>query len=336
MELIPLINCEGGIDLTKFIGDNFSIIGSSHIKSNIVCQDSSSNYICDDYAVAIVCDGHGSGKHFRSDTGSFLASKVGMESIKEFLGFEQSFSKDRTKLLKQLEKNIILNWNNAVNSHLSKSPFDDNEWSKLSDKEKLSVESNIESAYGTTFVAVVLTAKYCFGIQIGDGDCVVMNSDGEMEMPMPEDDRLQFNVTTSLCDKKAILNFRHFWLDKPPIAAIVSTDGVRNSFSSVEHFMNFCKIIMESYHDLPIEQANAELNDFLPRLTERGSGDDVSVSIIYNKNKLKKIFHIVDDKSVKDKSQDNICKTDKKVKNESAEAPLISGEQNEQYDQTDT
>lgn len=287
--------------MNNYYGVNISVIGSSHIKTNTECQDSSSYYSSEQYGVTVVCDGHGSEKHFRSAKGSEIATIITIDAIKELMKYENSFTDNKNNVLIQLEKNIILNWNNAVNNHLRENPFTDYELGKLSDKNRKSVESNVESVYGSTLIATVLTDEYCFGIQIGDGDCIVFGEQGEIFKPVPEDDRLQFNITTSLCDKMALRNFRHFWIQKPVVALLVSTDGVRNSFSDEAFYQKFCKTVLDSFIEMPYDEAKKELTEFLERLTSKGSGDDVSIATTYNvrylKNTLKNNTDNIEDTS---------------------------------------
>lgn len=296
--LPSIIKNKGGLILDNYAGDSISVIGASHLRNNAGCQDSSRYDIGDDYAIAVVSDGHGSSKHFRSGIGSSIASEVGIKSIKEFIQYEGLFDKDRDKLLRQLEGNIILKWNQEVGDHVSNFGFQDGEMEKLTDREKKSVVTNKEVAYGATFIAVVMTDTYSFGIQIGDGDCVVKNAEGRLITPIPEDDRLVFNMTTSLCDGDAIKSFRHFWIEEPVAAALVTTDGVRNSFINQKYYLDFCGKIIESYNDIEINQANEELSVFLKQLTSEGSGDDVSTSIVLHRDRLNSLFD--------DLSKDNI------------------------------
>ena len=48
-----------------FQGVHSTVIGDSHIRKGIVCQDSSGTVVTDQFAIAVVADGHGSAKHFR-------------------------------------------------------------------------------------------------------------------------------------------------------------------------------------------------------------------------------------------------------------------------------
>lgn len=272
--------------MNRIDGIHVSVIGSTHIKTNIGCQDNSSHYCSEEFGIAVVSDGHGSEKHFRSAKGAEFASIVAIDAIKELMMYEQNFSMNKDKLLLHLEKNIIFKWNIAVRDHYCDNPFTLEEINKLSFVDKANLESNIEVAYGSTLIAAVLTKNYCFGIQIGDGDCTIFDNLGNVINPIPTDKRLQFNITTSLCDKEALKNFRHFWNDKPAVAILVSTDGVRNSFKNETFYFDFCKTVIESLNEMINIEAENELEKFLRRLTVSGSGDDVSISTIYYKQNI--------------------------------------------------
>lgn len=269
--------------MNNFDGINKTVPGSSHLKTSKECQDFSFYYPSKNFGIAIVCDGHGSPKHFRSAKGSELATTVAIKATREFMRHQNSLPSRKDDVLQQLEKNIILKWNNSVSAHLNETSFTEDELNKLSKKDLELTQENAESAYGTTLILIVLAVNYCFGIQIGDGDCIAIDENGEMFNPVPNDDRLQFNITTSLCDKDAIRNFRHFWLDKSFAGILVSTDGVRNSFANEDYYRNFCITALEDISETPKKEAGIELTEFLKKLTENGSGDDVSVSVVFNK-----------------------------------------------------
>ena len=67
-----------------FDGFSLSVMGASHERRNIVCQDSSAFKVGNGYAVAVVADGHGSKKHFRSDVGSRFAVEAVLETMEVF------------------------------------------------------------------------------------------------------------------------------------------------------------------------------------------------------------------------------------------------------------
>ena len=92
----------------------------------------------------------------------------------------QKSAKQREELLGRLEGSIINAWNKAVREHCSANPFTVSEIEVLSDRAKRKYFQNqeIESAYGTTLLVAVLTCDFWFGIHIGDGKCVAVDSAG--------------------------------------------------------------------------------------------------------------------------------------------------------------
>ena len=75
-------------------GLHTTVIGDSHLKKGIVCQDSSGHQVTDHYGIAVVADGHGSAKHFRSDVGSRLAVKITLGLLSNYMNrpdFKEQF-----------------------------------------------------------------------------------------------------------------------------------------------------------------------------------------------------------------------------------------------------
>lgn len=263
---------------------HLSAQGASHIKKNKECQDASLSYQDDNCAIAIVCDGHGGDDYVRSAIGSKLACAVAEKNIKNFiLGVDKdTFFSDPEKHLKNLEASIINGWNESITTYHSTKPFTDNELSMVSEKarKKYVEDGRIESAYGTTMVAVAMSREYWFGIHIGDGKCVAINPKGEFKQPIPWDPKCFLNATTSICDSDAIERFRHFYSDKLPAAVFVGSDGIDDCFSNNEQLYNLYKTVLYSFATSNFKEACEGLADYLPRLSAKGSGDDVSVAAL--------------------------------------------------------
>lgn len=264
-----------------------SVQGASHIKKGRICQDASRDYSDDKMSIAVVCDGHGGDDYIRSDIGAELCTGVAIESIKSFLTkmtakkmFEH---KDKwEELLRHLEKCIITRWREAVKEHYKDNPFTDSDLAVVSDKNKKRFEAGrTEIAYGTTMLAIARTDDFWFIMQIGDGKCVAVNQGGELDFPLKKDDpRCVMNATTSMCDSDAINSFRHFLREKIPSAIFIGTDGVDNSFTGKEQLIKLYQTILYSFGTEGYEQALSELKDYLPRLSAKGSGDDISMAAI--------------------------------------------------------
>lgn len=263
---------------------HLSTQGASHIKKNKECQDSSDSYCDEQCAIAVVCDGHGGDDYVRSAVGSSFASKIAKESI---LNFVQNvdlgeLSRHNDKLIYSLEASIITAWNAAIHEHCDQTPFTEAEIAVLSEraKRKYLREGRIESAYGTTLIAVVITKDYWFGIHIGDGKCVAISRESKFVQPIPWDEKCFLNATTSICDSDALERFRYFYSEKLPAAVFVGSDGVDDCFSSNEQLNNLYKTILYSFAKSPLDEAVSDLKDYLPRLSAKGSGDDVSVAAV--------------------------------------------------------
>lgn len=265
-----------------FSGFNVSVIGASHITNGTVCQDNSGYFCGKEFAVAAVSDGHGSKKHFRSGIGSKIAVNVTIEAVKEFWK-KRTKSKyqlpgDTDDVLRQLEGNIIFRWNTDVNQHFNETPLTD-------DEKQICNETGIEldkpeRFYGATLIVGLMCEKFAFAMKIGDGACVFINENNEPSLPPAlEDERLGFGLTSSLCDSDAIKNFRHFYTEDVPVGIIVASDGVTDSYTS-DDFLKFnAKIICSVQEDFA--STTQQLEEWLSVLSEKGSRDDMSISLVY-------------------------------------------------------
>ncbi len=261
---------------------NLSVQGASHIKKNKECQDASKSYYDENIAIAIVCDGHGGDDYMRSAVGSTCACNAAERNIRNFLEnvSKEQFFANPEKLLKDLEASIINVWNQLIYAHYDQNPFSEQELSGISEKakRKYTQEGRIESAYGTTLVAVAMTREYWFGLHIGDGKCVAVNLEGKFVQPIPWDKKCFLNATTSICDSDALTSFRHFYSERLPVAVFVGSDGIDDCFSNNEQLHNLYKTILYSFGTSEFDEAIDDLKDYLPRLSAKGSGDDVSIA----------------------------------------------------------
>lgn len=268
----------------------FSAQGYNHIKSDKVCQDASASYSDDLMTIAVVADGHGSDNYPRTDRGSRFAVEATVAAIKEFVNTVESSAIDITveadPYLEQLSKNILASWHAAVDEDLDKCHFYEEELSKVSDKYKkryLSGEKT-EKAYGTTLIAACQTPNYWFGLQIGDGKCVCISKDGSMFEPIPWDEDCQANITTSICDSEAIDEFRYCLLKESPVATLMGTDGIDDSYANDEELYVLYRSILTIFAEHGRETGETEIQEFLPKLSRKGSGDDVSIAGIISSN----------------------------------------------------
>lgn len=259
-------------------------IGYSHIGSGKVCQDYSLYYQGDMFSVIVVSDGHGSSDFTRSDRGSKYACEVAVEAVtKSFREFSQDELENefhRDDVVTQLCKYILMRWNSLIDEDVRNNPFTDEEVEKVSDKYKtryLKGES-VEHAYGCTLIIVVITKDFCLAIRNGDGQCVSVDRNGEFTTPIPWNDNCEFNVTTSLCDHDAINNFRYYYTANLPAGIFIGSDGVDDSYTSVEELYNLYRSVCMKALNEGEDSVTDYIEMLLPEITRRGSTDDVSIA----------------------------------------------------------
>ncbi len=280
----------------RFESFHFSCIGAGHIRQGSPCQDASDSVKEKCYSMAVVCDGHGGADYFRSDRGSRMAAEAfrGCVADKNFvrqLDMAES-AQQVEELARQLVKSVILRWNNAVEEDMAQDPFTEEEMQGISDRarSRYAAGQKLPAIYGTTLLGFICGRLWCFGVQIGDGRCVLANSWGQLYQPIPADERCFLNVTTSLSDENAFEEFR-FWavksLDKDfPIAVFLGSDGIEDSFAGDEKLLDFYRLVLKNIADSRSTAPIDELFAYLPTLSSRGSGDDMSVGILITPNSV--------------------------------------------------
>jgi serine/threonine protein phosphatase PrpC len=141
-------------------------------------------------------------------------------------------------------------------------------------------QKEIHKIYGATFVLAAMSDGVSFVMQTGDSPCLIFGDDGGCRIP-PEtvNPDCEMNFTTSLSDSNAVSNFRYFWAKEPPKAIFVCSDGIKDSYSE-DDFLNFGSVLLREF-EKDSEAAIAFVKEWLPKLSEKGSGDDMSIAGIY-------------------------------------------------------
>lgn len=282
--------------MEKCRNDSISIRGYSHILAGTERQDCS---VCVSqkkrnkqpwYYGTVVCDGHGGEKYIRSAIGSQLACEVGRDAIGVFMSkIRPTDMVDRNRIdasLCQLERWVIQQWREKVLDHCRKCPVEkDERFAALPAADQEALRQNPIKAYGTTFIAAVMTTTFTFAIKVGDGDVAVVNRNMQVQKPEElEDEEMRFNITTSLSDQDANVHFRHFYRGSEETHDVkgitVTTDGVINCFSSHEAFDSFILNVCRAYEEDSVEVAHQELKSALEILSQKGSGDDLSLGLM--------------------------------------------------------
>lgn len=277
--------------------------GYNHTRINKVCEDASDFYDDEKMHICVVADGHGSDNYPRTEYGSKFAVDAAIKNVIEFVNTAEKSqvindAENNFERMYQLAKSILRSWYESVEEDYNKKPFTEKELEKVSDKYKnryLSEnieERKVEKAYGCTLIIYVITDDYSFGMQIGDGKCVLIDENGQFLEPIPWDDDCQLNVTTSICDDDAIDEFRFYISDKIPTAVFVGSDGIDDSYANDEELYALYRSILKIFIEHGDEVGKSEIREYLPVLTKRGSGDDVSMGLIINQKRAKSISSV--------------------------------------------
>ena len=274
--------------VTDYRAFHLTVIGASHIKSGTVCQDCSQSCEKTECRLVVVCDGHGGADYFRSDRGSKLAAAAFTDCMEnpDLIAALSAVAteKQRKSRIEQLIKSIIARWNSLVEQDMRQHPFDEDELSGVSEKARRRYEAGerLQAAYGTTLIGAVLAENFWLGLQIGDGKCVAVSETGEFTQPIPWDEECFLNVTTSLCDENAAKEFRFCFSRTLPAAVFIGSDGIDDCFAGDERLYDFYRVTLKSFAETDEETAIAQVKEYLPTLSEKGSGDDMSVGILVN------------------------------------------------------
>jgi len=268
-----------------------TVRGASHIRSNLPNQDAihwSPESGIGSSVIMAISDGHGSNKCFRSNTGANLAVKTGASVCQNFLSCKSNLSAIKRIAEDQLPKELVRYWIEAVNSHIKENPFLTDEMETLKKKDGasalLSIEKNPLIVYGATLLVVIVSESFIVYMQLGDGDILTVSVDGHVKMPLPKDERLFANETTSLCSNNAWRDFRVIFqpiVTLPPGLILLSTDGYANSFRDVEDFLKVGSDILDMIRADGLESVNDSMETWLKEASEMGSGDDITLGVLY-------------------------------------------------------
>ncbi|HKQ99893.1 MAG TPA: PP2C family serine/threonine-protein phosphatase [Pyrinomonadaceae bacterium] len=241
--------------------------------------------------IMAVADGHGSRRSFRSQVGARLAVETAVQVVEDFLRVQtqtESLSATKRAAEEWLPVALVRNWLGAVAAHLGEQPLSADELQLLgADEAKPSVDAlrpGAHLAYGTTILAAAATRDFILYLQLGDGEILTVSSDGEVTSPLPKDQRLFANETTSLCSPDAWRDFRVCFQvisNAPPSLILLTTDGYPNSFRDESGFLKVGSDILDMVRSDGLHMVDDQLEAWLTESTYAGSGDDVTLGLIY-------------------------------------------------------
>ncbi|BAU12177.1 hypothetical protein LEP3755_27060 [Leptolyngbya sp. NIES-3755] len=269
--------------------DGRSIQGASHQRTGLVNQDA---IHCETLEIGqqqalimVISDGHGGQSYFRSHIGANHAVQVAVNTVKETVLNQAS-----SRSIKQLPQQIVEQWRRSVITHVEQHPITEAEWEELQvqglwqgDVSRSQIEQDPSIAYGATLVMVVITNKFTIYFQIGDGDILCVQPDGKIQHPLPPDPRLVANRTISLCTPQVWQESRLKIASSTALPAMIlaSTDGYANSYATDEDFQQIGADYLKKIRREGFDRVIANLPIILQETSRRGSGDDVTLGIMY-------------------------------------------------------
>jgi hypothetical protein len=270
-----------------------SVRGASHDRLELPNQDAIARSPESDDSLPLilaVSDGHGGAKYFRSAQGAKFAVAAAIEI---FSNFQKSAAELSNSLWvkEDLHKNLVDTWRSKVKAHHSDEPFTNEELSLLAEKEgsvaQQTVKNNPVLAYGATILAVMISESCITYLQLGDGDILTVSEQGNTGRAFPVLSKHFANETTSLCSVVDWNDFQ-FHIDEfssssaLPALILLSTDGYKNSFSSNEGFCKVGSDLFEMIRSDKVEEIKSDLPGWLEETTQLGSGDDITLGILYH------------------------------------------------------
>ncbi len=253
-----------------------SVRGASHLRNGFPNQEAVKidQAVINNFPIIVaVADGHGSAKCTHSDLGSQFAVESAIEMVKQIYASPDLSLPQLRNLAENVPKAILRSWQEKVSAYIE------------GDVQLQVVSANPYLPFGTTLLVTCILENAILFWQIGDGDIAVIKVDGTTAMPIPVDERLLGNETTSLCKEKALDDFQSVFLpiiESPPQAIFLASDGYKNSFT---HPDGFNQALRDIYGFIKTEGADwvqNNLADWLNEASRDGSGDDISLAIIYH------------------------------------------------------
>lgn len=167
--------------------------------------------------------------------------------------------------------------------HLKQNPFLPVETEALDRQQRSMLGRNAFVAYGATLLVACAMESEIFFLQLGDGDFLTLDGTGTVSGVFPPDGKHMGNATTSLCLPNALEEFRYYrWRTGLPKIILGSTDGYGNSFRSEADFHKALRDYARLIKDHGWEAVAGKLPEWLKETSEHGSGDDISVALLFS------------------------------------------------------
>jgi hypothetical protein len=256
--------------------------GAAHRASGLPNQDAVASQHGPGGVVVAIADGHGHIRHFRSADGAALAVDVACRVVSQAaagLAADAAGEEEAALAGQELARAVVADWRSAVAGQLEVRPYTTEEQFVLD----LAADTPLVP-YGATLLVAVIAARWLVCAQIGDGDMLAVRPDGSSFSPVPGDDRLDGQRTTSLCQPDALASFRtgaHDLRQVPLAALLLATDGYGNAQADEPWQPSVGRDLAElaACHDR--RWFGREVPGWAERCASaEGSGDDATIALL--------------------------------------------------------
>ena len=281
-----------------------SVRGATHVRKQLPNQDAclfDAETVSAPPIFVAVSDGHGSERCFRSDVGSRLAVETALTECRACLEGLRAASPTEIKdtVERRFLGHLVRAWRRRIVQHADEHPFTVEEIARVTGSvspiaERELSDEQLVHAYGATLLVLMLTEQFALYLQLGDGEMLVVTESPEphnpseriveVSRPLPRDESLIANETTSLCRDDAERRFRvrlQVFDAAPPTLILICTDGYSNAFESPAGFEQVGRDMLRVLREQGVEAVSQSFAEELDHVSRVGSGDDVTVAVVF-------------------------------------------------------
>ncbi len=277
--------------VARWAASGASVRGASHVRDGSPNQDAIATWVDQRgsrVTLVSIADGHGSPRHFRSALGARFAVDASIDVLRDHaVVLDTGDEAMRARIASvDVPQRIVELWTERTRAHLEDEPLTDDELERVAGSEGPAAADEVRDdpllAYGATVLAALVGERCIVLTQLGDGDILAVDFEGRTTRPLPADERLSGNLTTSICRAGAESDFRSIVLarDASQAALLLSTDGYANSFRSDADFLQVGSDFVAMIRKDGIEKVEGELEAILQDASTHGSGDDITLGIV--------------------------------------------------------
>lgn len=246
-----------------------SVKGTDHVRRGLPNQDAWAHATVDGpqgrRLIVALADGHGSQASYRSAEGARLAVDVFLQvaGTGDWMVRGQDAERALAEVSAQWRQRVQGDWESRGGP--GPAPW---------------------VAYGSTLLGLVALADGVLVAQLGDGDILELAEEGgEARRPLPPDERLMGNETTSLAAGPSAGLWRWEWREArpegPDLLYLLATDGYGNSFRDDAGFRQVPADVREILRHEGLEVVTGQLDSWLREASSMGSGDDVTAAFVW-------------------------------------------------------